>query len=125
MCQRGWYKMKFQILHKDTVLADVDFPEKTLKENVVVNQYATFWALKPFPMLDDRPVTRQDVVSFIESRCFPKDRFNCKDVLDALGLDSYNVWNIVEKTHGLIFDDYTWLRFENEVIDYKDIKLRK
>ena len=61
---------------------------------------------------------------FFESRCFPKTRGNADELLRLLGLSSYNPLAIVRKTRGQQFDDFYWIRFEGDTVDYEDIKLR-
>ena len=66
-----------------------------------------------------------DVMTFFESRCFPKERRNCRQILEDLGLDEYVPLEIVRKTHGRQLEDYCWIKFEGEELDYeRDIKLR-
>lgn len=77
----------------------------------------------PFGVRDT--VTYSDLLEFYEDRCFPRERANCKDVLKRLGLDYYDPELICRKTHGLQFDDFTWLQFRDEPqVCYQDIKLR-
>lgn len=77
----------------------------------------------PFGVRDN--VTYSDLLEFYEDRCFPRERANCKDVLKRLGLDYYDPELICRKTHGLQFDDFTWLQFSDEPqVCYQDIKLR-
>jgi len=66
-----------------------------------------------------------DVSRFFESRCFPQERANCKLLLRDLGLDEYIPLEIVKKTHGRQLEDYCWIKFEGEELDYEsDIQLR-
>ena len=46
-------------------------------------------------------------------------------LLDSLGMQAYNRWGIVHKTHGVMADDEIWLRFEGETLTHKDVCLRK
>ena len=69
--------------------------------------------------------TYNDLMDFYESRCFPRERANCKEILHNLGLDYYEPEMICRKTHGLQFDDFIWLQFSDEPqVRYKDIKMR-
>ena len=43
----------------------------------------------------------------------------------TLGLDYYDPELICRKTHGVQFDDFTWIQFSDEPqVNYNDIKLR-
>lgn len=70
-------------------------------------------------------VTYEDLMEFYESRCFPRERVNAKELLHGLGLDYYDPELICRKTHGQQFDDFMWLQFSDEPqVRYEDIKLR-
>ena len=67
-----------------------------------------------------------DLEEFFEERCFPRERANCKELLRDLGLDCYEPELICRKLHGLQFDDFMWIKFDNdpESLCWNDIKLR-
>ena len=70
--------------------------------------------------------TFDDLEEFFEDRCFPRERVNCKDILRRLGLDCYEPELICRKTHGMQFDDFLWIKFDNDDsgLCWDDIKLR-
>jgi len=108
-------------MERDKVTADVavDFDAKT----VAYKTYATDIFALPFGVI--MQPTMADVYRFFESRCFPKERRNCKQILEDIGLEEYVPLDIVRKTHGRQYEDYCWIRFEGEDLDYeRDIKLR-
>lgn len=49
---------------------------------------------------------------FLEERCFPRTRGNAKEVLKSLKLNEYDPYEIIKKTHGAMFDDVYWIKFE-------------
>ena len=69
-------------------------------------------------------VTYDEFEHFLESRCFPRTRANAKDILNYLGLDFYYPLSICMKTHGVLYDDFSWIKFEGENITWKDVKIR-
>ena len=69
-------------------------------------------------------VNKSSVYEFLEDRCFPKTRANCKRVLQRLGLDYYDAYLICKKTHGVLWEDFNWIRFDNESVTWEDVKLR-
>jgi len=106
---------------RDKVTADVevDYAAKTVK---YVPHTTDIYAL-PFGVRQNPNIA--DVSRFFESRCFPKEQRNCKQLLEDLGLEEYIPLDIVRKTHGRQLEDYCWIKFEGEELDYeKDIKLR-
>ncbi|GHU92704.1 hypothetical protein FACS1894208_00370 [Clostridia bacterium] len=69
--------------------------------------------------------TMQDLYNYLEWRCFPRARANCKQLLSDMNLSAYDPLAICRVTHGRQHEDYVWLRFDGEQVDYeKDIKLR-
>ena len=68
---------------------------------------------------------KQDVIDFIESRCIKKERaLNTPGFLEALGLSEYDPWKIVRKTHGVMWEDFLWVRFPGDTVKWEDIKIR-
>jgi hypothetical protein len=113
--------LKFQYMCRDAVIADVVINRG--ERSVQCVNYTDDITLKPFG-INTQP-TLADVADFFESRCFPRERRNCKQILDDLGLEEYMPLCIVRKTYGRQLEDYCWIKFEGEDLDYeRDIKLR-
>jgi hypothetical protein len=93
------------------------------KNYIYFENYVDRPVMLPFGI--KKEVTLNDLKDFFQSRCFPKERPSCKQMLRALGVPFYEPELIVRKTHGLQYEDYLWLRFDDEVINYDDIKIRK
>ena len=55
--------------------------------------------------------TWNDFELFLQERCFPRTRGNCKELVQALDLMDYDPLQIVEKTKGRLADDEMWLNF--------------
>ena len=71
-------------------------------------------------------VTQDDLEEFFKDRCFPQERTNSKQILRNLGIDCYEPELICRKTHGMQFDDFMWLQFNDEPqVYWNDIKLRE
>lgn len=67
-------------------------------------------------------VTLEDFYDFLESRCFPRERVNCKQILKGK-LYGYEPFSIVKETHGAMADDCFWLRFDDEELTWKDVNI--
>lgn len=52
--------------------------------------------------------------NLLKYRCFPKERGNCQELLEAMGLKEYSPLDIVRQTHGVMVDDMYWIRFADE-----------
>lgn len=116
MNENGW---GFQIYSKNELIADVYIDTRTMK--VDLKQYSKYNHLRMF--LNDE-ITVEEVLDWLQDRCFPETRANCKELLKMLGLKTYDVIDITKITHGLMMDDYIWIKWLGEDISYDQIKIR-
>lgn len=56
--------------------------------------------------------TWKDFEYFLNDRCFPKSRYDAKNILRNLQIDSYDTLQIVEKTEGRMAEDNMHLKFK-------------
>lgn len=112
--------MNFEILEKDEILAHViyDVSNQTVIECI---QYSEVLMKRPF---GDFVVTGEVIEDFLEDRCFEKGRADCDLLLKMLGLIYYSPVDIVRKTHGVMMEDFIWIRFKGENLTFKDINIR-
>ena len=78
-----------------------------------------------FLLIQKGYITKDEIERWLKWRVFPETRVNADELLAALGLNSYNRWAIVRKTHGVMADDEIWLRFKGEDLKHSDVTLRK
>lgn len=64
----------------------------------------------------------KQIENFLQDRIMPINRFGLESYLHSLDLLKYNVWDIIEKTRAMTFDDYYWLSKENEI--FEDMHIR-
>lgn len=64
--------------------------------------------------------TNEEIIEFLEERTIPECRAD--KVLEMLGMDNYNVWEICKATRGVVADDYWWLAKDGD--RYKDFHIR-
>lgn len=115
--------IEFDYMRKNEVMAHVIV--NYAEHKVTVVNYTDDLIERPFGINETPNI--QDFENFLESRCFPKTRRNCKQLLRDLDLPYYSPILIVQKTHGRQYEDFSWIRFKGEEgkIDYeRDIKLR-
>ncbi len=55
--------------------------------------------------------TWEQFMNFIEERCFPRTRDGMKNILRDLEIQSYDPWQIIQKTEGRMAEDRHWIRF--------------
>lgn len=103
----------FMYAYNTCAKIELEYSTKALKEpKVTVENYTDCVLKRPFGVRNN--VTYSDFKKMLEDRCFPKSRFNCKQLLRDAGLDHYDALAIVKKTHGVMSDDLFWIRFSDE-----------
>lgn len=107
----------FSVYWFDEKTADVHF-EHT---KAVIKRYTTNPAKQIF-YKDELPLF--EVGEIMESRCWDKNRDNLEKYLFKLGLTEYNPYKICRKTHGVMFQDHIWFKYNGENITWDDVKCR-
>lgn len=54
---------------------------------------------------NSRKVPLIDVVVWAKKRIFPRNRMDCKEILEMMGLPNYNAWEIVKRTNACLMED--------------------
>lgn len=110
------------VMWKETHVANII--ANLTKENVKIKNFTDDLLNRPFGN-NEKP-TFKEFEEFLEDRCFPRERHNKKEILRCLGLEfcGYDPLEIVRKTHGVMFEDFIWLKFEGECIGWCDVKMR-
>ena len=99
-------RMTYMFQHQPCTTIDVDF----LRRNIRIQNKTDDILHRAFGT-NEQP-TWDDFECFLQERCFPKTRGRLKDELRALGLDSYDPLQIVEKTNGRTAEDDLWLKIQ-------------
>lgn len=115
--------LKFDVMHFDEVIASVDLKSENGTLPYVKNYITGF--NKQFSPEMEGCISVEELESWLKWRTFPPTRANADELLAALGLNAYNRWGIVRKTHGVMADDEIWFRFKGENLKHKDVCLRK
>ena len=108
-------KQKMYFMNKDSVSTEIEYDrDSRIVEfvNHTSNPLHCAFGVKKHANWDD-------LEDFISSRVFPRERFGKNHILAALGLSSYNSWDIIKKNHGAQLDDYSWVKFDGEVLTYE------
>jgi len=50
------------------------------------------------------------VIEWFSDRVFPEERVDCKELLEELGLERYDPWEIAKLTRGTLMTDGWWLK---------------
>ena len=113
--------MFVEVFKAYTLVADFEVDDEA---HAVSNyhKYTDDWLYWPFGYYDY--VDYDHYMSFLEDRCPDADAWNIKEILSNFGLMFYSPFDIVKRTHGLMFGDYLWIRFDKEEVTYDDIRVR-
>lgn len=90
---------------------------------VEVENYIDDPVLLPFGINKNPDI--KDFEDYLESRCFPRERYNCRELLKLLDVQCYDPMAIVKKTHGVQNEDHCWLKFgDDDRTVYEDVRFR-
>lgn len=85
-----------------------DFTNRRVRiENVTDDVWHQAFGVRQHP-------TWEDFQQFLEDRCFPRTRDKMKLILDNIGVQCYDPWQIILKTQGRMAEDNQWLRIVEE-----------
>ncbi|MEG0439785.1 hypothetical protein [Solibacillus cecembensis] len=115
--------MKFNVMWMDDVIATVNLKPANGGTPYVINYIEDF--NKQFSPNMEGHISLEELEKWLKWRTFPPTRANADELLASLGMQAYNRWGIVRKTHGVMADDEIWLCFEGENLKHKDVCLRK
>ena len=112
--------LTFEVLNEDEVIAIVSLHKPTGEVDVKNISHDFF----------DKNICRDivDVESlndWFEFRCFLPTRADKDILLREIGLKEYVPYHIVKITHGALFEDTHWIRFEGEVLKWADVNPRR
>lgn len=68
--------------------------------------------------------TKNDILSFLESRIVQRDNQGIKSIIQDMGLETYNTISIINKTKGMDLNDCIWIT-SNPDEDYYDVHIRE
>lgn len=106
--------MKFSAYYENEKTADVYTDTNTAH----IKRY-TLHPAKQIFYSDEIPLFRLGEI--FKSRCWDENRPDLKLQLHSIGLDEYDVYKIVRRTHGLMMQDKIWFCFEGENLTYETV----
>ena len=107
----------FSVLWEDEKTADV-----TISENQAhVIRYTTNPVKQIFAKEE---LSLYELGEILKWRCWDQKRENIEKYLYKLGLTDFNPYKICRKTHGVMFQDKIWFRYNDENLCWNDVKCR-
>ncbi len=105
----------FTLMWEDEEIGSVHIGDKTVR----IDRFDTHPAKQIF-YADEIP--RFVFGQILKNRCWDEHRPDIDRLLNMIGLDEYNPYEICKKTHGKMVQDRTWFRFEGEKLNFKDFE---
>lgn len=90
--------------------------------NVYVEAYIDSTVKRLFP---NKTITREQAYECLKMRCWDPGRPDIRELLAVRGIKAYDPLEIVEKTHGVSWNDYLWIKFPGEDLKAEDVLVRK
>lgn len=112
---------KIEVFWRDEHVSDmyVDYTKQTIHvENYTEEDYKL-----PF-LVGNLTPSWEEYQLLIDSRVFPRERQNCKEILSCYGLDEYDQEAICRKSHAVMYSDYMWFRYPGERVTFDDVRVR-
>lgn len=111
--------MIYHFMALDEPVIDIEVDEKNrilgYKKHVLDCPKQPFWG-------DN--ITTERLYKFLKSRCYEDCRANLKEILDAHGLASNNAYEWNKLTHGVTYEDFFWIKYDDEDLKWEDVSIR-
>lgn len=65
------------------------------------------------------------VYRFLKSRCYEDNRADLQEILMQANLTANDPWKWNQITHGVMWDDQIWIRYEGETLRWEDVQWRR
>ncbi len=87
--------------------------------------YASRYVQHPvYQIFAQDKMTRYQLNEVLRLRCWEQERADIDVILKLLGLEHYEPYEIVKRTHGVSANDHIWIRFPGEKLTYEDVSVR-
>lgn len=86
------------------------------------NAYITRYIMHPVKQIFYADIiTRFEFGEILRDRCWDINRPDLNQLLNNIGLNEYNPYEICKRTHGKMAQDNIWFRFPGEILTYKEV----
>lgn len=97
-------RLIYMYMRQCCTIIDVNESDRIVK----VKNYTPYPMYRAFGTIENP--TFDEYETFLESRCFPRERDKMKLQLEEIGLPFYDPIMIIEKTEGRMAEDHFWIR---------------
>lgn len=110
----------FTVLHKDTPVANVYISDD--HKHVTIDKLVPDGMTQPF---NGDKLDLERVYSFLKDRCYEDSFAGLEEVLEIQDMTSNNPWEWNRKTHGVTWEDFFWIKFEDEELSWEDVRWKR
>lgn len=111
--------MFFTVMYKDEPVTEVYLSDD--KKTVRIKKLIPDSIRQPF---SGQKLDLERVYNFLKGRCYEDGRADLPEILKQAGLSENNPWKWCRISHGVTYEDFFWIRFEDEDIQWKDVRVR-
>ena len=117
-CEDKNYKV-YHIMLMNILVADVYVDSNN--RVIDIKKYVDDGPNQPF---SGKNKSTERFFAFLEDRCYENGRKDLPKILASVGLKSNNPYEWVKITHGVTYEDFFWIKFDGEDINWEDVKVR-
>ncbi len=110
----------YHIMHRDTPVADVylSSDHKTIRLKKLVPDGIK----QPF---SGDIFNLERFYRFLKDRCYEDGRADLKEILAQANMSTNNPWEWVIVSHGVTWEDYFWVKINDEQVTWKEVRVRE
>lgn len=119
--------LKFDMYDKDVKVGRIELNGLVVEKNecyVDLSKYPFPFMIYPFCRITDA----YGIWEFMKNRVVPRDRDGIEEILEVYGMKEYDAIELAKKTHGVMFEDFWWFKFDDVPDDgktWKDLNPRR
>ena len=110
----------FTVFHENTPVAHVSVSDD--HKSVHIEKLVPDGMIQPFC---GNKLNLERVYNFLKDRCYEDCFVGLDEVLKTQNMKSNNPWEWNRKTHGITWEDFFWIKFEGEDIEWEDIRWKR
>lgn len=114
------FMYNFTVMHENNPVARVCISDD--RKKITIDKLVPDSIVQPFGG-DNLSLNR--VYDFLKSRCYEDNRADLKEILEQAHLTSNDPWKWNKITHGVMWDDQIWIKFDGEDLCWEDVRWRR
>lgn len=115
----------YHIMYKDDCVADVYTNNNNIVQKII--KYIPDSPKQPF-WGETENMSKQYLTekfyNFLKERCYEDGRADLDEILELAGMKENNPYKWVKVSHGVTYEDFFWLKFDDEIIKWEDVRVR-